>query len=635
MKLRKFITINYKSARNVEVELSSNKVRTLIGVNDCGKSSVLRALKLFFDEKPAVFFESDSTKRSILSNTPLSKDELDSVLTNEGLPVFGSYDKDMVGILCVFEIDKSYTIDDLDDMGISPHLQCAIDKLNVGDPLYLLRMFNASGEKSSYFMLTPDALDNDGGSLELWNQNQASIKAKQAEAGIADSEVENRNSAGALKNVERAFAIYKKIGTTLQWTTYTTLKKDSELFPVFRYLDWNITTEELNQIATDIIKPIIDSKVKSIQAQINTERDKINIEANGALKSIYDKYSTALPASITGINANVNFGLQQSVTELFVEKSTSDKKIHLDDQGDGIKRQIGLGLIKALAEESISDGDETKKFIWCFDEPETHLFPQAQRDLANSLFKLAQSQFQVIVSTHSTLFVDKSSLSDISLMSLKEGYTLIKSTTATEDIYASLGVRNSDFLFYDRFMAVEGATEYGCFNHLYKLIYEHDLSVDGIQLIHLDGKDNASNQERLMAEIFSDFQKQEDITVYVLDKDSARTGDNIVLIGEIADLEDSLSNDVWISLIKDTCNLDIAAEEIDAMRLNISVTDAESKLHKMLSKHIATKKAGDDSIEYLPSKGDLGAAIVKSVNKIEDVPNSIKEAFEKIRAGIS
>lgn len=634
MRLSKFTTINYKSARHVEVELSENRVKTLIGVNDCGKSSVLRALKLFFDEKPAIFFESDSTKRSILSNTPLSKKEFDEILAKGGLASFDSYEEDMVGILCAFEIDKSYTVDDLDEAGISSHLQYAIDKLEVGSQVYILRMFSASGEKSSYHMLTPDAFDGEGCALELWNQNQTTIKAKQAEVEIADSEVENRNSAGALKNVERVFAIYEKIGTSPRWATYTSLKKDSELFPTFRYLDWNITTDELNQIATDIIKPIIDSKVKSIQAQINTERDKINVEANSALKAIYDKYSAALPASITGINANVNFGLQQSVTELFVEKSTSDKKVHLDDQGDGIRRQIGLGLIKALAEESISDDDVTKKFIWCFDEPETHLFPQAQRDLANSLFKLARSHFQVIVSTHSTLFVDKSNLSDISMLSLSQGYTIARGTDTTEDIYKSLGVKNSDFLFYDRFMAVEGPTEYGCFNHLYRLIYDHDLSVDGIQLINLEGKDNQSNQERLMSEIFADFQKQKDITVYVLDKDSGRSEDNVILVGDVADFEDSLSNEVWISLIKDRCKLDITAAEIDAMRKKISTSSPDKKLHKMLSKHIAMQKGKDDSIEYLPSKGDLGDALSRSIDCAEKVPESIKTAFEKIRAGI-
>lgn len=634
MKLRKFVTINYKSTKCVQTELSDNKVKTLIGVNDCGKSSVLKALKLFFDEKPTIFFESENTKRSILSNTPLTKEELENVLISEGLPKLDSFETGMVGILCVFELDKLYTVDELDEIGISAHLQCVVDKLKLGDAIYLLRTFSPSGEKSSYHILTPDAVDGDGNALELWNQNQTIIKAKQSELGIADSDVENRNSAGALKNIERAFAVYEKLGVTPHWSIYTSFKKDSEVFPVFRYLDWNITTDELNQIATDIIKPIIESRIKTIQTQVNAERDKINEQANDALRTIYEKYSTSLPSSIIGINANVNFGLQQSVTELFVEKSTSDKKVHLDDQGDGVKRQIGLGLIKALAQESVLEGDDTKKFIWCFDEPETHLFPQAQRDLANSLFKLAESQFQIIVSTHSTLFVDKSSLSDISMLSLEGGYTVAKGTNATEDIYGSLGVRNSDFLFYDRFIAVEGPTEYGIFNHLYKLLYDHDLSADGIQLINLMGKDNQSNQERLMSEIFTDFQKQEDITLYVLDKDSQRTGENIMLIGEIADFEDSLSNEIWISVVNDYCGAQLTMDEIAQMRGNISISESNKKLHKMLSQHVSAQKISDDSIHYLPSKGDLATVLTTKIVDANQVPQSIKAAFEKARVGL-
>lgn len=635
MKLKKFITLDYKSAKCVRVDLSDNMVNTLIGVNDCGKSTLLKSLKLFFDDKASVSFESESTKRSVLSNTPLTKKEFDEVFTREGLPIFNLYDENMLGILCIFEIDKDRTINELEDLNVSPHLQYVLNDKKEGDTVPILRIFSASGNKSSYHIVANDSVDNEGVGLELWNQTQAALKQKQADSGIKDADIVNRNATGPLKNIERAFAIYEKISTSPIWSTYASIKKDSALLPAFRYLDWNITTQEINQITSDIIQPIINSRLKSIQTKVNTERDEINTEANAALEKIYKKYASSLPASITGINANVNLGLQTSVTELFVEKSTSDKKIYLEDQGDGVRRQISLGLIKALAQESLEEGEKQKKFIWCFDEPETHLFPQAQRDLADSLSLLAKTSFQVLVSTHSTLFVDRSSLSDISLLSLQDGYTVIQTTGATEDIYTSLGVRNSDFLFYDRFIAVEGPTEHGVFNHFYKLVYGKNLADDGIQLINLSGKGNISNQERLMGEIFNDFQKQEDITLYAIDKDTGRQGTNVVLIGTTADFEDSISDEVWINILTDYCKVEITQDQMNDFRADISIMDHNKKLHIMLASYVAEKKEQDENVQYLPSKGDaLADMLIERLTDAAQVPLDVKTVFERARQGL-
>ena len=197
-----------------------------------------------------------------------------------------------------------------------------------------------------------------------------------------------------------------------------------------------------------------------------------------------------------------------------------------------------------------------------------------------------------------------------------------------------MGVKNSDFLFYDRFLAVEGPTEYGSFNHFYKLIYKSDLSADGIQLINLQGKDNRDNQRRLMEQIFEDFQKQEDITIYALDKDSRVSQDNVVLVGEVADIEDAFSNDIWMSIVNTYCGASITVEKLDEMRSNISITEKDKKLHIMLAKYVAEQKEQNDAISYLPTKGELAEVLMKYVDDESKIPKSIKCVFEKVRQGL-
>ncbi len=626
MILINYSVLNYKSAKNVTVNLDANEMNTFIGVNDSGKTSLLRALGLFFDDKASISFESDSSKKSVLSNTPLTQSEFQSVLTDKSLPKFETYNEDLVGVLCVFQIERTWTNEDMEGLSLSTHMQYILRDHKKGDTVTILRTFSSDPARTGYFIVCDDTEEP----MCLWTSTQPTIKAKQVEIGIKDSEIENRNGAGQLKNIERITAIYDKSETIPSWSSFD-FKKDRIIFPALRHLDWKITSDELNTIASDVISPVVSRLLKPMQEQVNKGRDQINTEANEELRKIYEKYSDSLPASISGINANVNINLQQSVAELFVEKVTSDKKIHIDEQGEGIRRQIGLGLIKALAQESVDDDDIFKKYIWCLDEPETHLFPQAQRDLVTSLMTMASKHFQILVSTHSTLFVDKSNISNINQVVLEAFYTSIKNTSETDDIFSTLGVRNSDFLFYDRFIAVEGPTEFHIFDHLYSLLYEKSMTDDGIQLINLQGKSNSANQERLMSEIFKDFKKANDITISMLDKDTNRTEPNISLIGETADFEDSIGDDVWIKAIKDHCGVVIPESELQFFRSQISLTDPNKKLHALLQSHVASK-IDPTKQAYLPSKGESLANLLRvHITMASDVPKSIKDGFELAR----
>jgi putative ATP-dependent endonuclease of OLD family len=625
MKLASYSIFNYKSARNVHISLDDAVVRTFIGVNDCGKSTLLHALKAFFEDKPIVF-ESGSSKKTLLSNSPLSSIEFNKFLTLNGLAEFNIFDEKKILILCKFQLESQLTVDQLEKY--SAQLQCILAKLKVGGFIHILKVFSVENMKGDYYILGEDFLDENSEPSELWIQNQTTIKSAQKSYEISNSDVENRNNAGIPKNIELILAIHEKAILFATWSKFD-YKKDVSLFPVFKFLDWNIGSDEINQLTEQAIRPIINELVAPIEASLLAGSDSINTEANKKLKALYDTYSKYLPESITGISTNVKVSLQPSVTELFVEKNTADKKIHIDEQGDGIRRQIGLGLIRAIAVESLDEKDNEIKYIWCFDEPETHLYPEAQRILASSLNLLAKSSFQVLVSTHSTMFVDKSTLSSISRVQLDNFYTTVETTTITDDIHESLGVRNSDFLFYDRFIAVEGATEYGLMDHMYQLIYETTLSQDGIQLINLGGASNSDVCSSLLKDIFLDFKKIDDMTIYAFDRDTAKSGKNVVLVGDVADFEDEISDEVWIRAVSDDCGIVIDKEKLSELRALISTTDANKKFWNILNRYIS---AETKAVQTLSAKGQALAVLLKShITDEKDVPNSIKEIFNLAR----
>lgn len=625
MLLTRFTILNHKSVKNVSLELAKGESMTLIGLNDVGKSTILKSLQLFFDDKVKILNEDGTSKKSTLSNSPLIQEEFDKALSNLDLPSLPNYSDSYVYIFCEFTLEKNYTQEEIDSRKMSDHLQYVIDGLKVEDKIHILKTLSAS--EDNYYLLCNDILEDEQ-NIELWIQNQARIKQVQARYAIKDSEIINRNGSGPLKNIERIKAIYKKKETQICWAKFD-FKKDRASFPQFRYLDWNITSDELNQLTADIINPIVSKSLDPIRAEVNNSVKDINQQANDALAGLYAKYAQALPSSVTALSANVQIELRQSVTELFIKKLTSDDAVHIDEQGDGLRRQIGLGLVKALAEESIVESCEETMYIWCFDEPETHLYPQAQRDLAKNLALLSESSFQILTSTHSTLFVDRSKLKDIYQVSLVEGYTAIKSTGSTEDICNILGVRNSDFLFYDRFIAVEGQTEYYLLNHLYQIKYGRNLIDDGIQIINLKGKSNAKHYEKILGEILNDFQKTSDTVVYLFDKDTNKAGDNVILVGSVADFEDELSNELWQSLLLDKCDVKISNEELDGLRAGIDKDKSDTKMHVSLKNFVYSCKSHSD---FLPGKGEaLADALKDSFSTPEKIPSSIQRAFKMVR----
>jgi putative ATP-dependent endonuclease of OLD family len=623
MRLANITIMNHKSLKNVLIPLAVDSYVTLIGLNDAGKSTLLKSIDLFFSESKSLPQTTETSRISSVSNTPLKQSLFEKVFTDLGL-IAPEYDSQSVYLLGEFKIEHVLTVEEIDTQGPSEHLQHVLNGKSVNDSVYILKKLNPIGE---YFVFCNDSHGDDGEPRQLWNQKQNDLKALQSTLGIDDSSIPNQNRRGGLKNIERINVIYESMAVEPMWSRYD-FKKDRGFFPSFQYLDWDISIDQLQSLITTAIGSSIDQSIKDIQAEVNQKQDAVNKVANDKLSELFEKYSDHLPKSITGLSANINIPLAKNTTEVFVSKDTSDKQIHIADQGDGIKRQIGLGLIRAIAEESVEDDSDNTKYIWVFDEPETHLYPQAQRELAETLRELSGNKFQIVLSTHSITFVDKTKLKDVYKTELKGGYTQILSTEDTEDALNTLGVRNSDFLFYDKFLAVEGATEYHLLDHFHQLIHSTTLSDVGVRTVSLGGESNREHYKKVLKDIIGDYRKPDDAIVYLLDKDTGATGDNIYLVGDVADFEDSIANDVWIAAIKNECGVDITTDQLNDMRSKIDASKKDTKLCKQIAAYIA---ADTGRSNYLNSKGEaLAADLKKHITDASQIPQAFKDAFSKL-----
>lgn len=627
--------INYKSCNKLDVFFRQNEPTILVGINDCGKSTVLRSIGLLLEKSPSFHFPNDEKVKSDFSNTCITQETFNGVFEENGLPLF-EYTLGDCYVLGKFALEDDDIQQDYYSQ-FSPHLQWILENRE-NNEIWLLRVFSKNAHSTSIHILTRDALINDNIGA-LYYETNASLRglARQLEADI-----DNENNKGRYKNSEYIIGIYDKLEISNFWVQYR--KPDYQYFPIYAYLDWNISMDELRKVAEEAIRNKIDEHINEskriAQQQAALAQNKIDV----TLQEFTSRFAEDFP-NITGFKSNIVFELSTKLNDILINKRNTDSDIHLDSQGEGVKRQIWFALIKWTAISSLERESHCKKFIWCFDEPETHLYPKAQRDLFEIIKKVSNKNIQNVISTHSTIFIDRTNFDTIRRFELLNGYTKVSTCIDSQDVYNSLAIRNSDFLFYDKFLVVEGDTEETIVPHMFELCYGKTLADYGVQLINLGGKNKRHQNFSILKQLLNGFNKTSEDIVYLFDGDldydtdfTATERDNIIsqLIGK-QDIEDALGAELWKSIIDgefNGYNLEIDTEYLAAIINDIpnERINSNRKFYNQLKSTIKTKLGRDfyQLVEdKLPSKGkDSGSVINKYILSIDNVPTDIRTMFE-------
>jgi len=629
MFLSKFIILNNKSCKSVNILPSKMEPEIFIGINDCGKSTLLKSLDVFFDEKKSLLFRQEGQEKSDFSNSPLNKETFNQILEEQGYPAFKKYAGNIIGILCEFEVEEA----DKTDIAFQENAKNAHLKWAIGDSekIIILRIFHdgsgTDSDLSGYYLLTNDYKKDDN-FINAWCKTKKELKEIRQELDVKDEDVDNENGTGPFKNIEEIRAIYKKVETELipNWFIYKDFSKDKTFFPNFKYLDWDFSLNDLESMATDAMNEVTNPLLEEIREVALVKQTKAIGKVNDKFEEIMGDLKDELPVNIKKISSSVFFNVNQKITDIKLTKENVDGEIHIDNQGDGVKRQIWFALLKWRSRLQ-SDESSRNKYIWCFDEPETHLYPEVQRQLFGTFCDMCKNEFQVLLSTHSTIFIDRTKIDTINKVVLQDGYSKINKIKDVDDIFGCLGLQNSDFLFFNKFLAVEGPTEYELIPRLYKLKFNRSLIEDGIQMINLKGKPQAKNYKNILEDIFVKFQKTEDKIFYLFDSDTdVEAKDNIYTVGKY-DLEDSISNYIWIKFIEKRCELRMDDNILDNIRSKMK-NNSQDKFYNLVRSYVANKGKSD---KYLPKKGaESGFLLAECFDKIEEIPEELNKLFDDI-----
>lgn len=306
--------------------------------------------------------------------------------------------------------------------------------------------------------------------------------------------------------------------------------------------------------------------------------------------------------------------------------------IAIENRGAGTQNNLIIALFRLVAHLNVG-----VHFIFAMEEPENSLHPKAQRQLLSVIQDISKTS-QVIVTTHSPVFIDRSKFeNNIILTRTRSGNTIAKTFNPEmlDQVRTDLGIKASDALLKgggNCALLVEGNTEEDGFPVFMEMLGMSEFKL-GIAIIKLGGSDKAT--ARKTARLLGAY----DIPcVIVLDKDAQKAVDDLN-----REMEASLPNIRKVfclqkGTIEDYYPLEIVAEVINQeLKPNkkISEDDFDENKHgeKRLAdfKHVMYKNGAGDPLDYLKSLiGSVGTKFMKERGL--PVDDELKGIFETVKS---
>lgn len=132
-----------------------------------------------------------------------------------------------------------------------------------------------------------------------------------------------------------------------------------------------------------------------------SEFGKMVAELNGILASVFPDSKIHAKASLSDP--------QTALKPTFHVELSSNVKTAVSQQGAGMVRAAAFGMLRFRQKWLSKREDQHKRsLIICFEEPEIYLHPSAANQMRNSIYDLSGIESQIIATTHSPFIIDLS-----------------------------------------------------------------------------------------------------------------------------------------------------------------------------------------------------------------------------------
>ncbi len=237
-----------------------------------------------------------------------------------------------------------------------------------------------------------------------------------------------------------------------------------------------LQTNQQYQNFQQMFNELFEDDNSEIKAQFESLGDKVKIHLERQFPDTTKVGFEVTPPVFDDLLKNFDITVDDGIETLAEEK------------GDGMQRALMLAIIQAYADFRKANDDSGKTFLFFIDEAELHLHPTAQRNLKNVLHSLSQSNDQVFINTHSSVFVADNYVGQtIFKVEKTDGETSFETVSDSDKpyvVFELLGGSPSDLLLPKNFLVVEGQSEFELIPRIIKRFYS---GKPPIQIIKANG----------------------------------------------------------------------------------------------------------------------------------------------------
>lgn len=405
MNLKSITIKNFRAYQN-ETKIEFDQLTTIIGRNDIGKSTILEALEIFFNNQTVKI---DSSDANIHSTSKI------------------------VEITCEFtDYPTEISIDASSPTNLKDEYLLSTD-----ETLVIKKKFDCGKKTPSVdiFIIANHPTEKEVSNLlELKEKDlQAIIKSKSLDSKLKGNPTMRK-------------AIWESVSELKLQTIEIPVSKPKEdakriweqidsYLPIFALFQSDRSSSDSDNEVQDPMKAAIATAISEVQKEINDIQQKVREKAEEIANNTHKALKEIDENLASKLDPKFNPPTPARWNGLFSIQLDTDDGIPLNKRGSGVRRMILVSFFKAEAERRLKSSSK-QNIIYAIEEPETAQHPNNQKILIESFKSLAnESDCQIILTTHSPGLASELPIESLRFVNLDSGYLKV---SFGEDVFPKI-----------------------------------------------------------------------------------------------------------------------------------------------------------------------------------------------------
>jgi predicted ATP-dependent endonuclease of OLD family len=417
MRIKTIKIKNFRSYKD-EIEIEFGDLTAFVGKNDIGKSTVLEALDIFFNDSKGVI--------------KLDKDDINKQALADG-------NTETIISVCYEELPTSIVIDSTNQTTLQDEYL-----LNTNNQLEIIKKYSNGGKEKVFVKANHPTSNNCKDLLQKKNTDLQKI--------IKDNSIACSNQ--TINAVMRT-AIWQQFSADLQLqeieidvtkgdtkSIWEKLQRYQPSYSLFQ-------SDRKNSDGHDEVQDPLKEAVKQIlnDAALKAKFDEIATEVKIKLQDVASRTLAKIqemnPEIANSLNPIIPATDSLKWTDVFKSVSiASDENIPINKRGSGVKRLILLNFFRAEAERRKLT-ENIPSIIYAIEEPETSQHTEHQKKLIKAFLELSNTpSTQVIITTHSAVLIKELEFQHLRLVKSESTNKTIEKVLPNRLPYPSLNEVN-------------------------------------------------------------------------------------------------------------------------------------------------------------------------------------------------